>query len=231
MNEKTKPTEKDKRGYIPVATGLFLILIASFIFLQAINNYGYTNYTVFYNFWFPLVSFCFVAGAFSIIIGIVYLRNIRSKWSYASIIVGCSLLAIAMYELAATIKSTSFSGRIVMITWGDFQQHLSLDFFSGVMAACFFMVLGIILGLKVKNKIGYAIIAGGFAVLLVGITVLAANLVTSLNYHPPNYYFSLQIAWNATISYFLIIGALMIIAGIGYLIIIVRHLKPANLRK
>jgi hypothetical protein len=132
----------NKWGLAPVVAGLFLILISVFIFLHAINNYNYTNYVTFYNFWFPLVSFCFVAGAFFIVIGIVYLRNIRSKWSYASITAGCSLIAIDMYELAATIKSTrGFNGSIAMIAWGDSQHHWSLAFFSGIMTACFFIVL------------------------------------------------------------------------------------------
>ena len=209
----------NKWGLAPVAAGLFLILVSVFIFLQAINNYNYTNYITFYNFWFPLLSFCFVVGAFFIVIGMVYLRNIRSKWSYASIIAGCSLIAIDMYELAATIKSIrGFDGSIVMVGWGDFQQHWSVDFFSGVMAACFLIVIGIILGLKVRNKLGYVIITGGFAVFFVGITVLAANLATSLNYYPPNYYFSLQVAWNTAISYLLVIGALIVAVGTGYLI-------------
>jgi hypothetical protein len=217
-------------GFISIIGGFASILIAVFIFLQAINNYDYTDYTAFYNFWFPLVSFCFVASAFFMVIGIIYLRNIRGKWSYASIAAGCSLIAIVMYELAATIKSTRFNGSVVMAGWDDFQQHWSLDFFSGVMAACFFIVLGIILGLKVKNKLGYVIITGGFAVMFVGISVLAANLATSLNYYPPNYYFSLQVAWNTTISYSLIAGASIVAVGTAYLLR-VRNRMPFSFPK
>jgi hypothetical protein len=54
----------------------------------------------------------------------------------------------------------------------------------------------------------------------VGITVLAANLVTTLNYYPPHYYISLQEAWNTAISYFLVIGALIVATGTGYLTIV-----------
>ena len=108
------------------AVGFFVILITVFIFLESLNPTDYTfHYTTFTNFWFPLVSFLFIAGAFLVVIGAVYLRNIRSKWSYASITVGFSLLAIDMFELIAAIKSM-----LGEIDWGDFQQYWSLNFFS-----------------------------------------------------------------------------------------------------
>jgi heme/copper-type cytochrome/quinol oxidase subunit 2 len=139
-----------------------------------------------------------------------------------SITAGFSLIAIEAYKLAATLEGTyehfSASSGLVGIGWGNFQQYWALDFFSSLMAACFLIVLGIILGLKVRNKLGYVTIAGGVAIMLVGVSILAANLATSLNYYPPNYYFSLQVAWNTTISFFLIIGALLVVVGTVYLI-------------
>ena len=203
-------------GWAPVTVGFFVILITVFIFLESLNPTNYTfHYATFTDFWFPLVSFLFIAGTFLVVIGAVYLRNIRSKWSYASIAGGFSLLAIDMFELIAAIKSMQGE-----IDWGDFQQYWSLNFFSGLMAACFLIIIGIILGLKVKNKLGYVIITGGFAAMAVGIAVLAANLVTTLDYYPPHYIISLQEAWNTSISYFLVIGALLVAIGTGYLIMV-----------
>jgi len=202
-------------GWAPLVVGFFVILITIFIFLESLNPTNYTfHYTAFTDFWFPLVSFLFIAGAFLVVIGAVYLRNIRSKWSYAAITVGFSLLAIDMFELIAAIKSMRGE-----IDWGDFQQYWSLNFFSGLMAAGFLIVVGIILGLKLRNKLGYVIITGGFALMAVGVTVLASNLVTTLDYYPPHYYVSLQEAWNTTISYFLVIGALIEALGTVYLIV------------
>jgi hypothetical protein len=200
-------------GWAPLVVGFFVILITIFIFLESLNPTNYTfHYTAFTDFWFPLVSFLFIAGAFLVVIGAVYLRNIRSKWSYASITAGFSLLAIDMFELIDAIKTLQGE-----IDWGDFQQYWSLNFFSGLMAAGFLIVVGIILGLKLRNKLGYVIITGGFALMAVGVTVLASNLVTTLDYYPPHYYVSLQEAWNTAISYFLIIGALIVVIGTGYL--------------
>jgi len=211
-------------GWAPVAVGFLLILIVTALLmleLQA-NNSNYLNYNVFYSFWFPIISFCLIAGAFFVVIGVVYLRKIRNKWSYASITAGFSLISIEAYRLAATIEGTytriAASYGYVGIGWYNFQQYWALDFFSVLMTACFLIVLGIILGLKVRNKLGYITITGGLAIMLVGVSILATNLTTSLDYYPPNYYFSLQVAWNTTISYFLIIGALIIVVGTGYLI-------------
>jgi hypothetical protein len=208
---------RNKWGYLPVAEGCFLIFAAIAILMLELqtNSSNYLNYTVFYKFWVPIISLCLIAGAFSVVIGVVYLRKIRNRWSYASITAGFSLIAFEAYKLAATLEGTyeQFG-----IGWSDFQQYWALYFFSGLMAACFLIVLGIILGLKIKNKLGYVTITGGFAIMLVGASILAANLATSLNYYPPNYYFSLQVAWNTTISNFLIAGALIVAVGTAYLI-------------
>jgi hypothetical protein len=210
---------RNKWGYAPMAGGLASILIAAAILNLELETNGsnYLNYTVFYKFWVPTISFCLIAGAFLVVIGVVYLRKFRNKWSYASITAGFTLIAIEAYKLAFTLEGTyeQFG-----IGWSDFQQYWALDFFSVLMAGAFLIVLGIILGLRVRNKLGYVTITGGLAIMLVGASILAANLASSLNYYPPNYYFSLRVAWNATISFFLIIGALFVVVGTAYLMMV-----------
>jgi hypothetical protein len=207
---------RNKWGYAPIAGGLASILIAAVILNLELetNSSNYLNYTVFYKFWVPIISFCLIAGAFFVVIGVVYLREIRSKWSYASIGAGFTLIAIEAYRLAFTLEGTyeQFG-----IGWSNFQQYWALDFFSVMMAGAFLIVLGIILGLRVRNKLSYVTITDGLAIMLVGASILASNLATSLNYYPPNYYFSLQVAWNTTISFFLIIGAFFVVVGTVYL--------------
>jgi hypothetical protein len=207
-------------GYMLIAVGFLLIFMTVAILTLALNNSGNDFWISFYHFWFQVVSFCLITGAFFVVIGAVYLFNIRHKWSYASITVGFSLIVFEVTELAVTLQGTQGPGGI---GWGYFQEDLALGFFSGLMAACFFIVLGIILGLKFRNKLGYVIIIGGVAIMLVGASILAANLATSLNYYPPDYYFSLRLAWNATISYFLIIGLFTVVAGAGYFIVVRRR--------
>lgn len=207
---------RNKWGYAPIAGGLASILIAVVVLNLELetNNSNYLNYSVFYKFWVPIISFCLIAGAFFVVIGVVYLRKIRNKWSYSSITGGFTLIAIEAYKLAATLEGTHEQ---FGIGWSDFQQYWALGFFSVLMAGLFLIVLGIILGLRIRNKPGYVTIAGGLAIMLVGASILAANLATSLNYYPPNYYFSLQVAWNTTISFFLIIGAIFVVVGTVYL--------------
>lgn len=215
-----------ERGYVLIAVGFLLIFITVAILTGALNNNRNDFWISFYHFWVQVVAFCLITGAFFVIVGVVYLFNIRNKWSYASITVGFGLVAFEATELAITLHGTQGPGGI---GWDYFQKYWSLDLFSGLMAACFLIVLGIILGLKVRNKLGYVIITGGAAIMIVGASILAANLATSLNYYPPDYYFSLQVAWNTTISYFLIIGALVVAVGTAYLIAIRRRNRNAYL--
>ncbi len=207
---------RNKWGYVSSVTGFLLVFfaIATFLLELQINNSNYLNYTAFYEFAVPIISFCLIAGAFFVVIGTVYLRNIRNKWSYASITVGFTLINIEAYKLAVALIGTREFG----IGWSDFQTYWALSFFSFLMAGVFFIISGIIAGSKVRSKVGYIIIIGGATIMLLGLSILAINLATSLNYYPPDYYFSLRAAWNTTITYLLIIGALIVAFGTGYLI-------------
>ena len=83
------------------------------------------------------------------------------------------------------------------------------------------MFLGIILGLKVRGKLGYITIAGGLAVILYGISILMVNLEIIFDYQwapPVSNWFILQQSWAPIISYTLIAGALSVAVGTGYLI-------------
>lgn len=202
-----------------------LIFITVAVLTGALNNNRNDFWISFYHFWVQVVAFCLITGAFFVVIGVMYLFNIRNKWSYASITVGFGLVAFEATDLAITLRGTQGPGGI---GWDYFKKYLALELFSGLMAAYFLIVLGIILGLKVRNKLGYVIITGGAAIMLVGAFILAANLATSLNYYPPDYYFSFRIAWNNIISYFLIIGALIVAAGAAYLIAIRRRNRNAQ---
>lgn len=205
-----------KWGNISVADGFFLTFVgfvALMLELQT-NSSNYLNYTVFYKFWVPVISFCFIAGSFFVVLGVAYLKKI-SKWSYVSITAGFALIAVEASKLAVTLQGTHEE---FGIGWSDFQHYWSLDFFSVLMAACFLIALGIILGLNMKGKLGYITVVGGSALMLDGVAILAANLATSLNYYPPNYVFSLQVAWNSSISLFITVGAGVIASGTGYLI-------------
>lgn len=219
-----------KWGNVSVADGFFLAFVGfvTLILELQTNSSNYLNYTVFYKFWVPVISFCFIAGSFFVVLGVAYLKKIGSKWSYAFITAGFALIAVEASKLAVTLQSTyeEFG-----IGWGDFQQQWSLYFFSVLMAACFLIALGIILGLNVKGKLGYITIVGGSAVMLDGAAIFSANLATSLNYYPPNYLFSLQVAWNSSISLFLVVGAGLVALGTGYLIKAIRGITRLNWRR
>ena len=215
--------EKNKRGYIPIIIGFFLVvlgIVTLILELQNANQNGYnpTGWLNFYDFWVIVISFCFIAGALLIVIGMFFLRRISNILSYALVAAGFALIVFEVSRLLIVLgenNTLSNSG----IGWSDFQSYWSLGFFSFLSTSVFLTVFGVILGLglRFKCKVGFVVVTGGFAIMLVGASVLATNLATSLDYYPSNYYFSLKVAWSTTISYFLIIGALIVVIGTGYL--------------
>ena len=83
---ETVKTEKDKRGYIPVAVGLALIIIALAIlaYYVEINEFSAEGYPSRFYFWYvqaPLISVCLIVGAISVVSGIAIIRRITSKLS------------------------------------------------------------------------------------------------------------------------------------------------------
>ena len=96
--------------------------------------------------------------------------------------------------------------------------------FSGA----FFIVVGVIIGLKIRNRIAYVTITGGSAIMLFGISMLLTNLADHLS---TNYYLNLQLSWAPFISNSLIIGSAFVLVGVTYLIVVGsrRHRKTANL--
>jgi hypothetical protein len=134
-------------------------------------------------------------------------------FSLALLAGGFALIIFEASRLVIQVQGEGYLG----IGWSDFQSYWSLGFFSFLVTGIFLIVVGIILGLHIRHKVGYVIITGGSAITLFGLFMLSTNLATSLNYYPPDYLFSLQEAWNSIISYSLIVGVLLMIIGVVYL--------------
>jgi len=208
---------KNRLGYAPVTVGFLLILLGVIILLAELNNnnlngFNPSGWTSFYQFWVAIISFCFVAGAFLVVVGVVLLTRITNLFSHALLAGGFALIIFEASRLVIQVQGEGYLG----IGWSDFQSYWSLGFFSFLVTGVFLVVVGIILGLHIRCKVGYVIITGGSAITLFGLFVLSANLATSLNYYPPDYLFSLQEAWNSIISYSLIVGVLLMIVGVVY---------------
>ena len=224
---------KNEWGYAPIATGFLLIVLGIVILIlelqnAKLNGYNGIGWLSFYNFWVVVISFCFIAGAFLVVIGLFFLKSIANILSYALLAAGFALIIFEVSRLLIQLGENNTLSRSG-IGWSDFQEYWSFGFFSFLMAGIFLITLGVIFGLQVKNKAGYITVSGGLATILLGLSLLSTNLATSLNYYPPNYLFSLQEAWNSTISYSLIAGALILI--LGAIQLFRTHRKTANLKQ
>ncbi|HMK94120.1 MAG TPA: hypothetical protein VK536_01845 [Candidatus Limnocylindrales bacterium] len=222
-----------KWEYAPIAIGFLLILLGIGILIielqnANLNGYNGSGWLSFYNFWVIIISFCFIAGAFLVVIGIFFWKRIANILSYALLAAGFALIILEVSRLLVQLgenNTLSSSG----IGWSNFQEYWSFGFFSFLMTGILLIILGAILGLQIKNKAGYVAVSVGLVTILFGLSLLSTNLATSLNYYPPNYLFSLKEAWNSTISYSLIAGTLIMI--IGAIQLFRTHAKTANLKQ
>jgi hypothetical protein len=149
-------------------------------------------------------------GAFLAVVGIAIFIGIRNILSYTSITGGFILILIDVYTLFINWVKPNIN----IIGYDNFSSF-SLSFFSYLMAGAFFMILGIIVGLRVKGKLGYVSLTGGLALILIGVSILMVNLG---DHTSPNWYLNLRLSWEPVISYSLIAGALFVSVGTAYLI-------------
>lgn len=203
-------------GVMPLAAGLALVLLGVVtLTVQLIINgdlFSFTNYADrfnFWNYWAPIISYSLIVGAFLEVIGIAIFKGIRNIFSYASITGGFILLLIDVYTLFVNWVKPNIN----VIGYDNFSSF-SLSFFSYLMAGAFFMVLGIIVGLRVKGKLCYVSISGGLALVLIGVSILLVNLG---DHTSQDWYLNLRLSWEPVISYSLIAGALFVAVGTAYL--------------
>jgi hypothetical protein len=207
---------RNKWGYAPIAGGSALILlgVAALVIQLVVNGDLFTGVSYldrfnFWYFWAPIISYSLIAGAFLVVVGIAILTGIRNKLSYASIAGGFVLMLVGAY----TLLTNWVESNINSIAFDNFSVF-SASFFSYLTAGVFLMVLGIILGLRVRNKLAYVSIACGLAILLIAASTLTVNLA-AINLFINLY--NLRESWNPIISYSLIAGAFFVVVGAVYL--------------
>ena len=206
---------RNKWGYAPIAGGLALILlgVVALVIQLVVNSDLFTGISYldrfnFWYFWAPIISYSLIAGAFLAVIGIAILTGIRNKLSYASIACGFILILIEAY----TLLTNWVESNINIIGFDNFSSF-SASFFSYLIAGVFLMVLGIIVGLRVRNRLAYVSITGGLAILLIGVPTLMVNLA-AINFFINLY--NLRESWGPIISYSLIVGAFFVVVGTVY---------------
>jgi len=206
---------RNKWGYAPIVAGFFLfafgvvaLTIQLIVNSDLFTGVSYLDRFNFWYFWAPIISYSLIAGALFVVVGIAILKGIRNPLSYASIAGGFILIIIDAYTLFINFINPHINAI-------GFSNLDSVSFFSYLMAGAFFIILGIIVGLRVTGKIGYVSITGGLAFLLLGVSILMVNLESHTS---PNWYINLRYSWASVISYSLIAGALFVAVGTAYLI-------------
>ncbi len=206
---------RDKWGYASISCGIALILVGVFIFVIAFvtNNIIYETRYSFWDYWAPVAMYLMITGAFLAAVGKEYLVRARSRWGY----MGYVWIASGFISIIIDISQLlDWIHRSINVLGFENFSMISESFFSYLMESLFFIIVGLILGLKTRNKLAYITIAGGLAIMLVGISVLLNNLAYHLSTH---YYLNLQLSWAPIISYSLIIGSILVVIGTVYLII------------
>ena len=209
---------KDRRGYIPIVAGFTLIVLGIVILILELQNanlngYNGSGWLSFYNFWVVVISFCFIAGAFSVVIGLFFLKRVVNISSYALLAAGFALIIFEASRLLIQLGENNTLTRNG-IGWYGFQEYWSFGFFSFLTAGIFTIIVGVILGFQAKNKAGYITVSGGLAMILFGLSTLMVNLTTHTS---NNLYVNLQYSWSPAIAYSLTVGALICAVGTLYL--------------
>jgi uncharacterized membrane protein len=220
--------ETDRRGYILVAIGLSFVLIGFFLLVitSATNMITYETRHFFWDSLAPVISYSIVIGSFVTVIGIALSKRISNALSYASVTGGFILIFVGAYLLLTNWVPNNIN----ILGFDNFSTFFAATFFSYIFSGVFFMAVGVITGLKIRNRLAYVSIAGGLAIMLFGISILLINLADHLS---TNYYLNLQLSWAPIISYSLIIGFIFVVIGLAYLATVATHRqqKPDSLNR
>ena len=115
----------------------------------------------FWYYWALVITFLLIAGALTTVVGVLIARKITNIFSIASIAGGFLLISLDSYSLLVDwvrpmVNSIGLSNFLGWQAGG-----IAAGFFSWLMAGVFLVILGIILGLRVRSKLGIASVAGG----------------------------------------------------------------------
>jgi hypothetical protein len=134
---------------------------------------AYANRFSFWFFWAPVITFLLILGSFIAVIGSAIFRNIRSKLSYALISAGFILIAANAYSL--------FTNFIVPYINALGLDNLdSISFFSYLTAGIFLIALGFIVALHTLNRWTLVSLAGGFALIFLGSSLLFFGIAITI---------------------------------------------------
>ena len=177
---------RNKVGYIPIAAGFILIAIGvrELVTHVVVNNELTTPNGYF---WFcsaPTITTLLIAGAISIVAGLLIHRKIKNIISCAAVVGGFLLVIFDSYFLVGVWVRDMFP-TIGISNFFELQSGgVAVWFFSGLTAGIFLIIFGIILGLRVRSRWGTTSIAGGSVLLFLASCLIAMDVITTAAIDP-----------------------------------------------
>jgi hypothetical protein len=212
---------RSKLGYIPMATGFILIAVGlGMLFTHVVLNdeLAAPNW-YFWFYWAPIITTLLIAGAISTVTGLlIHIKN-RNILSYASLAGGFLLIIFDSYFLIGVWVRDMFP-TIGISNFFELQSGaVAVGFFSWLMAGVFLVIFGIILGLKVRSRLGITSITGGSVLFLLASCLIALDVIATAAIDPVSglrdfrWYFFWE-NFTSVIPLSLVIGVSLVFAGV-----------------
>jgi hypothetical protein len=206
---------RNKWGYIPIAAGFILIAVGVEMLLTHIvlNTEHDPNWYLWF-YWAPIVTTLLIAGAICTTTGLIIKMKIKGNEPYALVAGGFLLIIFDSYLLIGVWVRKSD-----VFTIDYFYASQSVVFFSGLVAGIFLVVLGIMIGSKIKNRWSITSIAGGSAVLFLAFCLITLNFLATIAIDPVfglsafRWYFFWE-NFTPVIPIFLVIGGALVVSGV-----------------
>jgi len=212
---------RNKWGYIPIAIGFILIAIG----LRELVTHVVANNelaTPNWYFWFysaPTITILLIAGAISVVAGLLIHTKIKNIMSYASVIGGFLMIIFDSYFLVGVWVRDMFP-TIGISNFFELQSGgTAIWFFSGLTAGMFLVIFGIILGLKVRSRWGLTSIAGGSVLLFLASCLISMDVIATAAIDPV--FGLLEFRWyffwenfTPVIPISLVIGGALVVLGV-----------------
>ena len=212
---------RNRWGYIPIVAGFVIIAIGIFILYShvVLNNELARPNWYFWYYWALVIVFLLIAGSLTTAIGALISRKVTNIFSIALTAGGFLIISLHSYFLLVDWVRP----RVNSIGLGDFlgwqAGGIAVGFFSWLMAGVFLVVLGIILGLNVKNKWGITSIAGGVALMILAVSLVILDVAVTIDIDPAGGFQDFRWYWfwdnfHPIIGFSLMIGLFFVVLGV-----------------
>lgn len=206
---------RNKFGYIPMAVGFILIAVGvEMLVTHVVLNIEHDPNWYLWFYWAPVVTTLLIAGAISTIAGLMVYIKIEDIESYAVVAGGFLLIIIDSYLLIGV-----WVRKFDIFTIDYFYASQALGFFSGLVTGIFIVVLGIMIGLRVRSRWRIISIAGGSALLFLAFCLIVLNVLATIAIDPVlglsnfRWYFFWE-NFTPVIPLSLVIGVVLVVLGV-----------------